>query len=54
MVVVAPFDASMKQPLDSILIEHNAIHRKIDAKKQEERERAELKRLQNKYGSSAV
>ena len=54
MVVVAPFDESMKQPLDSILGEHNAIHRKIDAKEQEDRERAELKRLQEKYGASTA
>ena len=49
MVVVAPFDKSMKQPLDTILDEHNAIHRKIDAKEQEANERAELKRLLEKY-----
>lgn len=49
MVVVAPFDESMKHPLDTILGEHNAIHRKIDAEKQEAKERAELERLKEKY-----
>ena len=54
MVVVAPFDESMKQPLDSMLNEHNEIHRRLDAKRKEDRERAELKRLQDKYGPNAV
>ena len=49
MVVVAPFDESMKQPLDTILSEHNAIHRQMDKDKQEAAERAELERLQAKY-----